>query len=40
MKTLWESLGFTVHQLGDFNPFAERQGVVHCIKKYIQRGTN
>jgi hypothetical protein len=38
MKTLWEELGFTVHLLGDFNPFAERQGVVHCIKKYIVRG--
>ena len=37
MKKLWESLGFIVHQLGDFNPFAERQGVVHCIKKYIER---
>jgi hypothetical protein len=38
MKALWEGLGFTVHLLGDFNRFAERQGVVHCIKKYIARG--
>jgi len=38
MKSIWESLGFTVHLLGDFNKFAERQGVVHCIKKYIDRG--
>lgn len=38
MKKLWEALGFTVHQLGDFNKFAERQGVVHCIKKYLARG--
>ncbi len=38
MKKLWESLGFNVHQLGDFNKFAERQGVVHCIKKYLARG--
>jgi hypothetical protein len=38
MKRLWTELGFTVHALGDFNAFAERQGVVHCIKKYLQRG--
>lgn len=38
MKALWEELGFTVHMLGDFNPFARRQGVVHCIKKYVARG--
>jgi hypothetical protein len=38
MEALWEELGFTVHLLGDFNPFAERQGVVHCIKKYVTRG--
>lgn len=38
MKRLWTNLGFTVHELGDFNPFAERQGVVHCIKKYLKRG--
>ena len=37
MKTLWEEFGFTVHMLGDFNSFAERQGVVHCIKKYLGR---
>lgn len=39
MKELWESLGFTAHLLGDFNAFASRQGVVHCIKKYMARGT-
>jgi len=38
MKRIWEGLGFTVHQLGDFNKFAARQGVVHCIKKYLARG--
>lgn len=38
MTHLWTELGFTVHALGDFNAFAERQGVVHCIKKYLQRG--
>ena len=38
MKAFWERLGFSVHMLGDFNPFARRQGVVHCIKKYLGRG--
>lgn len=38
MVRLWQGLGFEVHALGDFNPFAERQGVVHCIKKYLRRG--
>jgi hypothetical protein len=38
MKSTWERLGFTAHLLGDFNKFAERQGVVHCIKKYLTRG--
>ena len=38
MRGLWERRGFTVHLLGDFNAFASRQGVVHCIKKYLRRG--
>jgi hypothetical protein len=38
MQSLWEDLGFTVHLLDDFNEFARRQGVVHCIKKYLDRG--
>ena len=38
MAELWEELGFQVHQLADFNSFARRQGVVHCIKKYLHRG--
>jgi hypothetical protein len=38
MKALWEHLGFTCHMLGNFNSFAERMGVVHCIKKYMRRG--
>lgn len=38
MKNLWEGFGFTVHLLGDFNEFARRQGVVHCVKKYLVRG--
>lgn len=37
MADLWSGLGFTVHRLGDFNEFARRQGVVHCIKKYLRR---
>jgi hypothetical protein len=38
MATLWEGLGYTVHALADFGSFARRQGVVHCIKKYLRRG--
>ncbi len=38
MADLWDDLGFTVHALADFGPFARRQGVVHCIKKYVDRG--
>ena len=38
MKRLWTNLNFTVHPLADFNAFAERQGVVHCIKRYLRRG--
>jgi len=37
-KKLWEDLGFEVHQLPDFHPFAENLGAVHCIKKYLSRG--
>ena len=37
-KRIWESLGFQVHMLGDFHPFAENLGAVHCIKKYLARG--
>jgi hypothetical protein len=38
MTELWEGLAFEVHLLADFNSFARRQGVVHCIKKYLRRG--
>ena len=38
-KNLFEAHGFEVSMLGDFNPFAERSGVVHCISKYLNRGT-
>ena len=39
MKRIWEQRGFSVHLLADFNSFARRQGVVHCIKKYVDRGS-
>ncbi|HEX8865498.1 MAG TPA: hypothetical protein VF821_07540, partial [Lentzea sp.] len=38
MERLWAGLGFTVVRLADFNAFASRLGVVHCIKKYLGRG--
>jgi hypothetical protein len=38
MGRLWTELGFQVHPLGDFNAFARRQGVVHCVTKYLRRG--
>ncbi|NJM70264.1 MAG: hypothetical protein HC862_08545 [Scytonema sp. RU_4_4] len=37
-KRIWEELGFVVHQLTDFHPFAQNLGSVHCIKKYLERG--
>ncbi|EJF10075.1 hypothetical protein [Pontibacter sp. BAB1700] len=37
-KQVWEKLGFKVIQLEDFNPFAEKSGALHCIKKYLRRG--
>lgn len=37
MADLWAGLGFTVQRLADFNEFARRQGVVHCITKYLRR---
>jgi hypothetical protein len=36
---MWHDLGFEVHLLADFGSFARRQGVVHCIKKYLRRGS-
>lgn len=38
MEQLWGGLGFEVVRLADFNAFASRLGVVHCIKKYLGRG--
>jgi hypothetical protein len=37
-REVWTNLGFTVHMLSDFHPFAENLGAVHCIKKYLARG--
>jgi hypothetical protein len=34
---LWATLGYDVVYLGDFHPFAENLGAVHCIKKYLAR---
>jgi hypothetical protein len=36
-ERVWERLGFEVHRLGDFNPFTQNLGSVHCIKKYLER---
>ncbi|WP_368824605.1 hypothetical protein [Kocuria cellulosilytica] len=36
-RDVWQSLGFEVTMLGDFHPFAENLGAVHCIKKYLDR---
>jgi hypothetical protein len=36
-RRLWDELGFTVHQLADYNVFAQNLGSVHCIKKYLAR---
>ncbi len=33
----WAKLGFEVEPLGDFHPFAENLGAVHCIKKSLGR---
>ncbi|MDX8036674.1 hypothetical protein SK803_41315 [Lentzea sp. BCCO 10_0856] len=38
MDRMWTGLGFSVVRLADFNAFASRLGVVHCIKKYLGRG--
>jgi hypothetical protein len=36
-REIWERLGFEVRLLGDFHPFAENLGALHCIKKYLKR---
>ena len=34
---IWQALGYSVHSLGDFHPFAFNLGAVHCITKYLGR---
>ncbi|HET6244363.1 MAG TPA: hypothetical protein VFF35_07575 [Bacteroidia bacterium] len=36
-KKIWKDLGFKVISLGDFHPFIENSGSLHCIKKYLER---
>lgn len=36
-RRIWEELGFEVVALGDFHPFAQNLGALHCIKKYLAR---
>ena len=37
-RDIWEGLGFEVVALGDYHPFAQNLGALHCIKKYLARG--
>lgn len=39
-RSIWETLGFEVRQLGDFHPFAANLGALHCIKKFLNRVEN
>lgn len=39
MEAQFQNLGFTVNRLEDCNELAEAMGVVHCISKYVDRGT-
>jgi hypothetical protein len=36
-RELWEELGYRTVPLGDFHPFAENLGAVHCITKCLAR---
>jgi hypothetical protein len=36
-QKIWEDLGFKVILLGDFHPFAEHSGSLHCIVRYVER---
>lgn len=38
-RVVWEELGFRPVPLGDFHPFAENLGAVHCITKYLRRSS-
>ena len=34
---IWQRMGYVVHSLGDFHPFAFNLGAVHCITKFLAR---
>jgi len=36
-KAIWERLGYKVMMLPDCHVLAARNGVVHCISKYLSR---
>lgn len=36
-RRIWEGLGFEVHEVRDFHPFAQRLGALHCITKFLAR---
>lgn len=37
-RRIWQTLGFTVHELTSFHTFAQRFGALHCIAKELDRG--
>ena len=37
-RQIWSQLGFEVRLLGDFHPYAQALGALHCITKYLARG--
>jgi hypothetical protein len=37
-KKVFEALGFVVHELPNFHPFAYNSGAAHCVSKYLKRG--
>lgn len=38
-RRIWRELGFTIHDIGDCHPLAERRGVIHCITNVIRRAS-
>ena len=36
-RSIWEDMGFEVVPVGDFHPFAQNLGALHCVKKYLSR---
>ncbi|MEQ8397581.1 hypothetical protein [Thalassobaculum sp.] len=36
-REIWRKLGFEVRDVGDFHPFAELGGALHCIAKVVHR---